>query len=128
MIESLNGRLNGKTPRFNCFWGSLHRLRETIMKKTENYSFAVNHNLHHAMARVAHRVDIISPDRMEREMAFFHTGEESCLCGETVFASGMYRMDVLCSHRIERRIRSRSQWNAFPVSPPGIAHLEVTME
>jgi hypothetical protein len=128
-IASLHGRLNGKIPRFNCFWASLHRLREAIMRKTENYSFAVNHNLCYQLGRTSHRVQILSPDRMEREMVFFHTVEESCLWGETVFAIGMHRMDVLCCHRINHMIRTH-----FPirrtsrVSTPGIADLEVTME
>jgi hypothetical protein len=35
-IESVSGRINGKTPHFKAFWGSLHRPREAIMQKIEN--------------------------------------------------------------------------------------------
>jgi hypothetical protein len=126
-IESLNGRLNGKTPRFNSFSGSLHRLREAIMKKTENYFFAVNHNLHHEMERVSRRAHNVGPVRMQDEIEFFRTVEQSCLCGQTVFTSAMYGMDILCSHRIKHWVQRHSALTPPPVSPPGITDLRVVM-
>jgi hypothetical protein len=34
------------------------------------------------------------------ELAFYETTVDSCQCGETCFAEGMYRMPVRCSHRL----------------------------
>jgi hypothetical protein len=127
-IESPNGRLNGKTPRFNCFWGSLHRLREAIMKKTENYFFSVNHNLQYELERVSRRAHRVDPVRMQDEMEFFRTIEQSCLCGETVFARAMYRMDILCSHRIKHWVQRHSALTPPPVSPLGITDLKVKVQ
>jgi hypothetical protein len=36
-IECLNGHLNGKTPRHNQFWGSLHRLRLMITQRIKHF-------------------------------------------------------------------------------------------
>jgi hypothetical protein len=126
-IESLNGRLNEKTPRFNSFWGSLHRLREAIMKKTGNYFFSVKHNLSYAMVRAERRGQILPADRMRREMDFFETTAEHCLCGETVFASGMYRTDVLCSHRFRHGLLEGFGFPPRPSSLDGITDLDVAM-
>jgi hypothetical protein len=99
-IESLNGRLNGRTPRYNCFWGSMHRLREAIMKKTESFIFSVRHNLNYETRKAQRRSEHVPAGRMQREMQFFWTSERACLCGETVLASEMHRRDVRCSHRL----------------------------
>jgi hypothetical protein len=127
-IESLNGRDNEKKPRFNSFWGSLHRLREAILRKTGNYFFSVKHNLSYEMVRAERRGQILPADRMRREMDFFETTAEHCSCGETVFASGMYRTDVLCSHRFRHGLLEGFGFPPRPSSLDGITDLNLTMQ
>jgi hypothetical protein len=43
-IEWLNGRLNGKTPRFHAFGGSLHRIHEVIMQKIKSSTDCMRHS------------------------------------------------------------------------------------
>jgi hypothetical protein len=114
-IESLNGRLNGKTPRFNCFWGSLHRLREAIIHKTDRFHSCLWHNMGYEKRKATRRFENLPPNRMTRELAFFHTGgPEGCLCGETAFARTLYRADFFCSHRLALWSRTHGPFDRMP--------------
>jgi hypothetical protein len=42
----------------------------------------------------------VPDERMTREMIYYETSATTCLCGETVFGSAMYRTDIICSHRM----------------------------
>jgi hypothetical protein len=116
-IESLNGRLNAKTPRFNCFWGSLHRFRKTIVNKTERFWRSLSHNKEYERGKATRRAKNLPADRMARELAFFHTTQDACLCGETAFARTLYRTDVLCSHRLAvwSREHPNPGWDIPPI-------------
>jgi hypothetical protein len=116
-IESLNGRLNAKTPRFNCFWGSLHRFRKTIVNKTERFWRSLSHNKEYERGKATRRAKNLPADRMARELAFFHTTQDACLCGETAFARTLYRTDVLCSHRLAvwSREHPNPGWDLPPI-------------
>lgn len=99
-IESLNGRLNEDTPRHNTFWGSLHRLAEMFTRKIGRFEECCRHNMRYEIGKARRRFRNVTGQRMTREMAFFETQATTCLCGETVLGSMMYRLDIVCSHRI----------------------------
>jgi hypothetical protein len=119
-IECMNGHLNGKTPRHNCFWGSQHRLAETFTHKIDNFTLCVIHNAKYEFRKVDRRAGLVSDVQMTAELVFFQTDEDHCLCGETVFTTSMYRVDVHCSHRVvfwRRNLRAIAQ--ARQALPPG---------
>jgi hypothetical protein len=97
--ESLDGRLNIKMARFDAFWGPLHRLREAITQKIENFTHCMRHNHKHEGHRAQHCFISAPWARMDREIAFFLTTDDTCLCGETVLATEMYRVNCPCRHR-----------------------------
>jgi hypothetical protein len=109
-IECLNGHLNELTPRKNCFWGSLHRLAEMFTRKIESFEYCWRHNLRYEIHKARRRYRSIPDDRMAREITFFQTAPTRCMCGETVLACGMFRIDILCSHRI-------AHWHHDPQAP-----------
>jgi hypothetical protein len=97
--ESLNGRPNGKTLLFNVFWGLLHRFRDATMQKIENCTGFMRHKHKYEGRRVQRRFMNVSWARMDHEIAFFLTIDDTCLCGETVLVIEIYRVDCPCSHR-----------------------------
>jgi hypothetical protein len=98
-IEWLNGRPNGKTPRLNAFWGSLHRFREAIMQKIKNCTDSMKSNHKYEGRRAQSRFISVLWTRMDLEIAFSPTTDDTCLCGKTLLATEMYRVDCPCSHR-----------------------------
>jgi hypothetical protein len=116
-IESLNGRLNGKMLRFNAFWGSVHRLREAIVQTIENFADYTRRNHKYERRGAQHRFISVPWARMDREIAFFLTTNDTCLCGETVLATEMDRVDCPCNHRFQIYCR-----NHLGVDRPGGAH------
>jgi hypothetical protein len=99
-IESLNGHLNEVTPRKNAFWGSLHRLAEMFTKKIGTFQSCWRHNFRYEVQKARRRFRFIPHERMTREITFFQTEADRCLCGETVLGCRMFGQDIPCSHRI----------------------------
>jgi hypothetical protein len=116
-IEPLNGRFNGKTPRFNAFWGSLHGLREAIMQKIEKFTDGMRYNHKYEGLRVQRRFISMPWTRMDRDITFFLITDGTCLCCETVMANEMYRVDCPCGHHFGAYYR-----NHPGVDRPGCAH------
>jgi hypothetical protein len=98
-IESLNCRLNGKTPRFNVFWRSMQRIREAIMQKIDNFTDCMRYNHKYDGHIAQRRFNSVPWARMDREIAFFLSTDDTCLYGETVLATEIYQVDCPCSHR-----------------------------
>jgi hypothetical protein len=99
-IECLNGHLNERTPRFNTFWGSLHRLRELIIQRIDNFHNCLVHNMRYEQRKARRRCRCLPAARMRRELGFFCTTSDQWRCGETRFACELYRADIPCSHRL----------------------------
>jgi hypothetical protein len=127
-IESLNGRLNAKTPRFNCFWGSLHRLREAIVNKTGRFQSSLSHNMCYEKRKANRRFENLPPERMTREIAFFYPDgrPQGCLCGEMAFARTLYRAEFFCSHRIAHWTRTHGPFDKVPEPEPAPVFLRPT--
>jgi hypothetical protein len=99
-IECLNGHMNENTPRDNTFWGSLHRIYAIFTEKITDFSDCLHHNVRHQRRLVYQRVRALDTDRMLCEIDFLESREDFCSCGETIFSSQMYRLDIPCSHRV----------------------------
>jgi hypothetical protein len=99
-IESLNGHMNDTTPRHNTLWGALLRIEWIFSHKIECFQDCVYHNQRYERRQVVKRLRGLPPDQMAREITFFQSEEDCCPCGQTIFASQMYRLDIPCSHRL----------------------------
>jgi hypothetical protein len=99
-IECMNGHLNENTPRNNAFWPSQGRLVAIFTHKIENFTHCVIHNAKYEFRKVDRRARFVPEAQMTCELEFFQTSVDHCLCGETVFTTNMYRVDVHCSHRV----------------------------
>jgi hypothetical protein len=122
-IESLNGRLNGVTPRLNSFWGSLTRLADISLRRGEAFHRCLIHNFQYEYRKAVKRHAVIATEQMDRELAFVETTDVTCLCGETALTSDMYRIPVPCSHQFALLVRGnpdfpRSHRHSMSIEPP----------
>jgi hypothetical protein len=98
-LEATHGHRNDIVTRRNSFWQSLIILVDSIADETIGFEARLAHDFRASLKRSKRCGQLVSPDRMAEEHAFFGTSRDGRGCVETVHLSSSYRADVPCSHR-----------------------------
>jgi hypothetical protein len=99
-LEYFNGYFNTIIPRFNSFWGSLDRLVDLVMGKTERFSACLRHNSAHESREVVERYRSAGSSRMQKELTFSQTVLGECTCWETNHLSTISAIGIPCRHQL----------------------------
>jgi hypothetical protein len=98
-LEATHGYLNDTITRRDSLWQSLIILVYSITDKTIDFDTALAHDFRASLKRSKRRSQLVSPDRMAEESAFFGISCDSCGRAEIIHLSASYRANVPCSRR-----------------------------
>ncbi len=98
-LEAFHGQLNSQIPRPNSFQNSLYRICKNFLRKNNSINELIKHNYSYEKKQTVGNA-IRNEERMGKEVQFYQTKANYCLCEQNQLLSSILNIDFPYVHRI----------------------------